>query len=624
MYTTRKATPFSIFMFIVATSTLFAKPDKTGEQCLSCHDGSGSQIIHRIAGTVYTDDKGTAPAKGATVSLTDIVGRNYVLNETNEFGNFWASPAEIPESRYLTKVNNFQSRLWHAFPKERDNCNKCHIPGGNGEPGREVILDSYPENCHTLCPISNNCQHCHFNPSPYAPKDVKTTGTLNANKPAVIMPSVSKFYMDEKWYDFDPVETPIKVHRPDVFAEGYFSVFDVMIALLKKHNIPVEYEYDSSAKCHFISSLNGKPGEYWYKHVYHNNEFEFMGGFEVVPYRWDELLWKPGTKGEITNSKPPRQEFIEGVKRDGDGFTIVKKVVIDKETFTDVKVTPHNHLSESARHAHAKPLKDGVITVLDVLYSLQDQGKVSNLRLTYYDFVNWAVMKTKKWKFETGSYVGSFIVTRINSRNHRGHNGWFFCHTERKKVAHVTSGIGVIHGSEIIQWYPSQWMGMTVSEIFQIDKVPEYYWDVGERKYKDGDTLDFVTAVDKEKMKEKQKKIAENNKKQMQADLMKRGFMLHNPVPNPFSSSCIIPFSVMDKGQEPKDIRIVVYSIHGKKITTLYQGKSKPGVKKITWQPGQIAPGYYAIIMTFGKNQQSRYVIFNQSNLPLNKSDNTQ
>ncbi|MCI0473865.1 MAG: hypothetical protein L0Y76_09825, partial [Ignavibacteria bacterium] len=298
---------FSLYLLIVILlrSNSYGRPDSTGAQCLSCHNGSGSKVIHRIAGTVYTDKNGTTPANNTRVSITDPGGREITVKNTNEYGNFWASPAEVPEGIYLTKVNNFRSRMWHKFPTERDNCNKCHIPGGNGITGQTFTLPDDPNFCHTVCPISNNCQHCHFKPSPYAPKDIHTTGTLNANKPGLVMPKVSRFYLNEKWYDFNPAEHTIKTLRPDVFADGYYSVFDVMITLLKKNNVAVEYYYDSLAKCHFITSLAGKTGNYWYKHVYHNNEFEYMSGFESVPYRWDELLWKMGTKAEITNETPP-------------------------------------------------------------------------------------------------------------------------------------------------------------------------------------------------------------------------------------------------------------------------------------------------------------------------------
>ncbi len=598
----------AVLLLVSSINTIYARPDSTGAECLSCHDGSGSNVIHRIAGTVFSDESGSEPAYRATVSLTNVKGTIITLNETNEYGNFWASADEVPEGTYLTKVNNFQSRLWHKFPKERDDCNTCHIPGGNGNSTRTVILDSYPENCHTLCPISNNCQHCHFKPSPYAPKDVMTTGTLNASKPAVIMPSVSRYYINEKWYDFDPAEHDIQTTRPDVFAANYFSIFDVILTILDKNNIAVEYDYDEDAKCHFITSLDGKPGNYWYKHIYHNNEFEYMTGFETVPYRWDELLWKPGTKGEITNVAPPRQEFIEGVQRDGDGFTIVPKVIIDKNTYTDVKVTPHNYLSENAYQPHMKPFKDGVISALDVLFSLQDEGLINNVRLTYYDFINYACIKTKKWNFETGSYVGSFIVTRINDRNHRGHNGWFFCQTEAQRVLHVTAGLGVIHGCNIVQWFPSRYMGMTVSDIFQIE-AKEYYWDVGDENYKDGDTTDFVTAID-DAINNNNIKTFDN--KASKKVLTKGNFSLHNPTPNPFSSVCTIHYSIFQKASKSQNITIAVFDVHGKKVTTLYYGTSGEGRKKLTWRPVSVPPGYYIVNMTYGNTQQNHQVIYLQ------------
>ena len=90
-------------------------------------------------------------------------------------------------------------------------------------------------------------------------------------------------------YTFDPRQHSITSVREDIFAPGYFSMFDVILAVAKANGIAVEYSYDATRKTHFIDKLHGVAGKYWYHFSYDTGE----SGNEISyaqTNRWDELL----------------------------------------------------------------------------------------------------------------------------------------------------------------------------------------------------------------------------------------------------------------------------------------------------------------------------------------------
>ncbi len=567
-----------ISLFLISFNTFGYQP---GKDCFECHDKGGSSGKEfRIAGTVYTDSLASDFSSGATVTLTAIDGSEITLSASDDSGCVWATPGEIHSGPYLIKVNDYRSRMWHPIP-EWGSCNVCHMEGGNEIPGETVELLSGYKNGHPTLPYTNNCQHCHYNPAPYAPKDVHTVGTLDAGKPAPYMPPQSSFSINGQSYNFDPDDHTITAKRQDVFADGYYSIFDVILALCNKHRMAVEFEYDESAKCHFITSLNGSSGDYWYSAQYHGGVMN-----EDHQIRWDEAMWKPGLKVSVSRKSPPKSSYRTAAARDGDGFTIVPSVKVGNQTYRDVKVTPHDFLAEGSKQPHLKPFKPGVITVLDILFSLQDQGKVDNVRLTYYDYIDF---------LRPGSWIGSYYVTRINDDNHSGHTGWeyTYCHSGLSdRAIHITLDINVIHGIDEIVFFVS-----TVNS-------PKYYWGCGDANYTPGDTLDDPTAIKKkpEKIDKQDLKAWKNNKR----------FCLHSPMPSPFSSVCNISFSVFNTKEK---VHISVYNPKGDRVATLFNGNvDKSGSHRIPWKPLGIAAGQYFIKMEYGRDAQIQHVVYVKKN----------
>jgi hypothetical protein len=66
-------------------------------------------------------------------------------------------------------------------------------------------------------------------------------------------------------------------------------------------------------------------------------------------------------------------------------------------------------------------------------------------------------------------------------------------------------------------------------------------------------------------------------------------FSLHPAYPNPFNSTCMVPFSLARRGHAT----LSVYNILGQKVATLLDGVRDAGAHRITWNAGNVATGIY-------------------------------
>lgn len=206
----------------------------------------------------------------------------------------------------------------------------------------------------------------------WAPRAGAHVGRPPSNKGTVEIRGLGTF-------GFDP--TQIQTLRKDVFRPGHFSVFDVLATLSKAGTIPMEYTYDETLGTYVILSLNGKSG-WWYDAHYAG------GAFERPVVRMDEYPVKDGMAIQLYLESPDRlaaiyKDFGEQVARlkSNGGRVVLPKVTVRSPqatlAFNDVTVTAHN--------VRADVFQAGVITVLDVLLSLGEQGRLSSVELTWRD-----------------------------------------------------------------------------------------------------------------------------------------------------------------------------------------------------------------------------------------------
>lgn len=69
-------------------------------------------------------------------------------------------------------------------------------------------------------------------------------------------------------YPFDPSQYNITSVRPDIFASGYYSMFDIIVAVAQRNNVPIEYNWDSTRMTHWITKVNNVSGDFWYHFSY--------------------------------------------------------------------------------------------------------------------------------------------------------------------------------------------------------------------------------------------------------------------------------------------------------------------------------------------------------------------
>ncbi|MHA2283485.1 MAG: hypothetical protein ACXAC5_21805 [Promethearchaeota archaeon] len=210
-------------------------------------------------------------------------------------------------------------------------------------------------------------------------------------------------------YNFNPSAINTTT-RPDLFQNGSFSAFDVLVHLDSVGKINLTYHFNNSMDTHVIDSLNGQQN--WWYHIYYSGGSDY----ELNAVRMDHYPWKPTTTINVYREDPSYishvySTFEEEVTRlaNNSGNVIIPVVTIISETFNfefyDITVSPHNLRNDT--------LQSGVITGIDVIMTLGDLGYI-----TYK--LEWIT------SFRGASYVHSYFVDQINSDKTVGRCGFLY------------------------------------------------------------------------------------------------------------------------------------------------------------------------------------------------------
>lgn len=205
----------------------------------------------------------------------------------------------------------------------------------------------------------------------WAVPDGAPTGRVPTTDVKVTIGGVGTFSVDPR---------AARTLRPDLFQDGHLSVFDLVAYLGEQGKISLQYRYDVDMATHVIETLNGHGG-WWY-------EAHYAGGrLEPNQMRMDTYMVKDGTQVRLFREDLKRlagiqasfAREVERVRANG-GRVVLPKVTIRGPrwslAFNDVEVRAHDVRSDV--------LRPGVITALDVLLSLGEQGRLSALKLTWY------------------------------------------------------------------------------------------------------------------------------------------------------------------------------------------------------------------------------------------------
>jgi hypothetical protein len=186
-------------------------------------------------------------------------------------------------------------------------------------------------------------------------------------------------------FSVDPSE--VERQRPDIFQEGRLSAFDVLVHLGTTGAIDLEYHFDEELSTHVIDALNGQD-RWWY-------EARYAGGwFERNVTRIDLYPIQNGMVIRLERVPQDRLDAMHDTFRNevlrlaaNEGAVILPRVGIegprgDILSFENVFVTAHNVRSDL--------YQSGVITALDILLSLGEQGLLTEVRLTWYEVIGSA------------------------------------------------------------------------------------------------------------------------------------------------------------------------------------------------------------------------------------------
>jgi hypothetical protein len=247
-------------------------------------------------------------------------------------------------------------------------------------------------------------------------------------------------------FEFDP--TQIETVRPDIFQSGHFSLFDILVHLDAKGEIDLEYHFDESMDTHVIDSLNGETG--WWHDAYYSS-----GWSETNVFRMDMYPYKDGTTFRLIDRNPTEIEEIYQTFRDevarlemNKGEIIIPQVTIRSRVFTlefqDVLVTAHGIRSDV--------LQPDVITAMDILLSLLEQGELSRLKLTWYEGIADADPVDSYWTEqinEAEAYGGAGFVYETGPLAFKGFRG---------SHIHIPSDVRTIISPEYAFWW---WINLT-------------------------------------------------------------------------------------------------------------------------------------------------------------------
>ena len=271
------------------------------------------------------------------------------------------------------------------------------------------------------------------------PAEGEATSTRPDEEGSITIRGVGSFRFDSR-----RVETV----REDIFRNGHFSVFDILVHLDRTGSIDLSYSFDENMNTHVIRSIDGE-GPWWYRIYYE-------GGWpEDNNFRMDHYPYKDRAFVTLFQPKPERLSEIHEVFReetaraartgatgaDDQAEVVVPRITIrswgDVVTVEDVPVQAHDLRSDA--------LQPGTVTAMDVILSLGDRGELT------YDII---------WMERIGfAEVQNYFVERINKDARMGRCGFVYeagpedYRGFRGNHIHLPSDMRVIYAPEYVEFF---------------------------------------------------------------------------------------------------------------------------------------------------------------------------
>ena len=193
--------------------------------------------------------------------------------------------------------------------------------------------------------------------------------------------------------EFNFEASDVETLRPDIFRPGRSSLFDVLAHLDERGDIRLEYHFSEEKNTHVIDNIDGESG--WWHSAYYSGGWPEANTFRIdmYPYKNGMEFWLHRERDDrLTAIYDSFQAEVDRLARNA-GRIIIPEVTIRSPSgnsiLRDVEVTPHDERTDV--------LQPGVVTGLDAILSLAEQGDLSRLKLTWYERIGTADPVQSYW-----------------------------------------------------------------------------------------------------------------------------------------------------------------------------------------------------------------------------------
>ena len=241
-------------------------------------------------------------------------------------------------------------------------------------------------------------------------------------------------------FSFNPED--VEAVREDIFKDGYFSIFDVLVHLEKNGQIEMDYHFDQEMNTYVIDSLGGQ--ENWWYDAYYDGGWRERSVFRMDLYPYKDKMTLRFVRASEEYLESVYETYLDEVSRlnENDGKIIVPEVIIEGKdesmVFENVEIKTH-----SLRDDMFQP---GVVTAIDTILSLGDKGNVS-YDLQWYESIG------------TAGVVKSYWVERINDDVSEGRCGFVYEAGDesfrffRGNHNHIPSDVRVISSPQYVKYF---------------------------------------------------------------------------------------------------------------------------------------------------------------------------
>ena len=257
---------------------------------------------------------------------------------------------------------------------------------------------------------------------------------------AADLPTGSNSVRIEGIGEFNFEASDVETLRPDIFEPGRSSLFDVLAHLDEKRDIRLEYHFSEEMNTHVVDSIDGESG--WWHSAYYSGGWAEANSFrmDMYPYKNGMELWLHRERDDrLTAIHDSFHAEVDRLASNG-GRIIIPEVTIRSPSsntlFRDVEVTPHD--------VRTDVLQPGVVTGLDAILSLAEQGELSRLKLTWYERIGTANPVQSYWLEQIDQAEASGTCGFVYETGARGIGG---------NHIHVPSDVRVTVSPEYALWF---------------------------------------------------------------------------------------------------------------------------------------------------------------------------